>query len=87
MDSAPSPQMSQVPATGATPDQTALEVTGVNTLRFLSVNAVEPAKSSYPGLPMGAALMAYVLRTQFLRHNLANLHWLDRDRFVLCRPQ
>jgi len=55
----------------------------VNTIRFLSVDAVEKAKSGHPGLPMGAAPMAYVLWTRFLRHNPANPSWWDRDRFVL----
>ena len=52
-------------------------------IRFLSVDMVERADSGHPGLPMGAAPMAYVLWTRFLRHNPANPHWWDRDRFVL----
>lgn len=55
----------------------------VNTIRFLSVDMVETANSGHPGLPMGAAPMAYVLWTRFLRHNPKNPHWWDRDRFVL----
>jgi transketolase len=55
----------------------------VNTIRFLSVDAVEKANSGHPGLPMGAAPMAYVLWTRFLRHNPANPRWFNRDRFVL----
>ena len=55
----------------------------VNTIRFLSVDAVENANSGHPGLPMGAAPMAYVLWTRFLKHNPANPGWEDRDRFVL----
>lgn len=55
----------------------------VNTLRFLSVDAVQRADSGHPGLPLGAAPMAYVLWTRFLRHNPANPSWLNRDRFVL----
>jgi transketolase len=55
----------------------------VNTLRFLSVDAVQKADSGHPGLPLGAAPMAYVLWTRFLRHSPANPAWLDRDRFVL----
>jgi transketolase len=55
----------------------------INTIRFLSVDAVERANSGHPGLPMGAAAMAYVLWTRFLRHNPANPRWPDRDRFVL----
>src|SRR5262245_36416488 len=55
----------------------------INTIRFLSVDAVQRANSGHPGLPMGAAAMAYVLWTRFLRHNPANPEWPDRDRFVL----
>jgi transketolase len=55
----------------------------INTIRFLAVDAVQKANSGHPGLPMGAAAMAYVLWTRFLRHNPANPRWPDRDRFVL----
>ncbi|MGC1818615.1 MAG: transketolase, partial [Casimicrobiaceae bacterium] len=55
----------------------------VNTLRFLSVDAVQKADSGHPGLPLGAAPMACVLWTRLLKHNPANPHWFDRDRFVL----
>ncbi|KPJ77543.1 MAG: transketolase [Deltaproteobacteria bacterium SG8_13] len=55
----------------------------VNTIRMLSADGVEKAKSGHPGMPMGAAAMAYVLWTRFLRHNPANPGWPDRDRFVL----
>ena len=55
----------------------------VDTLRFLSVDMVQKADSGHPGLPLGAAPMAYVLWTKFLKHNPANPHWPDRDRFVL----
>ncbi|MFC3109773.1 transketolase [Undibacterium arcticum] len=55
----------------------------VNTLRFLSVDAVQQANSGHPGLPLGAAPMAYVLWTRFLKHHPVNPHWFDRDRFVL----
>lgn len=55
----------------------------VNTLRFLSVDMVQKANSGHPGLPLGAAPMAYVLWTRWLKHNPANPHWADRDRFVL----
>lgn len=55
----------------------------VNTLRFLSVDAVEKAGSGHPGLPMGAAAMAYVLWTRFLKFNPDDPDWCDRDRFVL----
>jgi transketolase len=55
----------------------------VNTLRFLSVDMVQKANSGHPGLPLGAAPMAYVLWTRWLSHNPRNPHWVDRDRFVL----
>jgi len=55
----------------------------INTLRFLAVDAVEKAKSGHPGLPLGAAPMAYVLWDRFLRHNPENPSWPNRDRFVL----
>src|SRR5579859_4508582 len=65
-----------------TPDP-ALDEICVNTLRFLSVDMVEKADSGHPGLPMGAAAMAYALWTSFLKHNPADPAWFDRDRFVL----
>ena len=55
----------------------------INTIRFLSVDAVQKANSGHPGLPLGAAPMAYVLWIRFLRHNPVNPQWFDRDRFVL----
>ncbi len=55
----------------------------INTIRFLSADAVQQANSGHPGLPMGAAAMAYVLWTRHLRHNPADPTWLGRDRFVL----
>src|SRR5438128_2422680 len=55
----------------------------VNTIRTLSIDAVEKAHSGHPGLPLGAAAMAYVLWTRFLHHNPANPNWPDRDRFIL----
>ncbi|HMC83206.1 MAG TPA: transketolase, partial [Candidatus Polarisedimenticolia bacterium] len=55
----------------------------INTVRTLAMDAVEKANSGHPGLPMGAAAMAYVLWTRFLRHNPANPAWPARDRFVL----
>jgi transketolase len=55
----------------------------INTIRFLSVDAVQKAKSGHPGMPMGAAPMAYVLWTRMLKHNPRNPGWFDRDRFVL----
>jgi transketolase len=60
-----------------------LEELCVNTIRFLSVDAVEKAKSGHPGSPMGMADMAFVLWTEFLRHDPKEPRWQDRDRFVL----
>ena len=60
-----------------------LDELSINTLRFLSVDAVQKANSGHPGLPLGAAAMAYVLWTRFLKHHPANPGWFDRDRFVL----
>ena len=55
----------------------------INTLRFLSVDMVQKANSGHPGLPLGAAPMAYVLWTHWLKVNPRNPNWLNRDRFVL----
>jgi len=60
-----------------------LDQLSINTIRFLSVDAVQKADSGHPGLPLGAAAMAYTLWTRFLRHNPSNPHWSNRDRFVL----
>ena len=60
-----------------------LDELSINTIRFLSLDAVERANSGHPGLPLGAASMAYVLWTRFLKHNPKNPGWFDRDRFVL----
>ncbi|WP_432471692.1 transketolase [Amphritea sp. HPY] len=54
-----------------------------NAIRALSMDAVQKAKSGHPGAPMGMADIAEVLWNDFLKHNPANPHWLDRDRFVL----
>jgi transketolase len=55
----------------------------VNTIRFLSVDAVQKANSGHPGLPLDAAPMGYVLWSRFLKHNPRDPLWFDRDRFVL----
>ncbi len=60
-----------------------LDRLAVNTIRFLAVDMVEKAHSGHPGLPLGAAPMAYVLWDRFLRHNPRNPRWFNRDRFVL----
>jgi transketolase len=61
----------------------ALDNLCINTIRFLSADAVQAANSGHPGMPMGAAAMAYALWTRFLKHNPADPLWFDRDRFVL----
>ncbi|HEX9829183.1 MAG TPA: transketolase [Bacteroidota bacterium] len=55
----------------------------MNTIRTLAMDAVQKAKSGHPGLPMGAAPMAYVLWTRHLKHNPNNPKWFNRDRFIL----
>jgi transketolase len=66
------------PATGEE-----LHLLCINTIRTLAMDAVEKAKSGHPGAPMGAAAMAFVLWTEFLKHNPTDPRWPDRDRFVL----
>jgi len=67
-----------VPATTAS-----LETLCINTLRGLAIDMVQSANSGHPGLPLGAAPMAYALWTRHLRHNPGNPKWADRDRFIL----
>src|SRR6266536_4172528 len=55
----------------------------INTIRTLTLDAVQKAESGHPGLPLGAAPMAYVLWSRFLRHNPTNPRWENRDRFLL----
>lgn len=55
----------------------------VNTIRFLSVDAVEKATSGHPGLPMGCAPVGHVLYDEVMRYNPKNPYWFNRDRFVL----
>jgi transketolase len=60
-----------------------LEQAAVNTIRVLSVDAVQKANSGHPGMPMGAAPMGHVLWTRHLKFNPKNPHWANRDRFIL----
>jgi transketolase len=60
-----------------------LQLRAINTIRFLSADAVQQANSGHPGLPMGAAAMAHTLWTRHLRHNPLNPKWPGRDRFIL----
>jgi len=66
--------------TDATPE---LDQLCINTIRALTIDAVQKAKSGHPGLPLGAAPMAYVLWTRFMRYNPRNPKWENRDRFLL----
>ncbi|MGF1460139.1 MAG: transketolase [Leptolyngbyaceae cyanobacterium] len=60
-----------------------LDAICVNSIRFLAIDAVQKANSGHPGLPMGAAPMAYVLWDKLMRFNPKNPQWFNRDRFVL----
>lgn len=62
---------------------TTLDQLSVNTIRTLSIDSINRANSGHPGLPMGAAPMAYSLWTKHLKHNPGNAQWFNRDRFVL----
>ncbi len=67
----------------STSGEAELDQLSINTIRGLAMDATQKANSGHPGLPMGAAPMAYVLWTRFLRHNPRNADWPNRDRFVL----
>ncbi len=67
----------------ATQSTKSVEELCINSIRFLAVDAVEKAKSGHPGLPMGAAPMAFVLWDRFMRYNPKNPKWFNRDRFIL----
>ncbi len=60
-----------------------MEQLAINSLRILSVDAIEKAKSGHPGLPLGAAAVAYQLWYKHMKHSPKNAFWIDRDRFVL----
>ncbi|MDR4927919.1 transketolase [Peribacillus simplex] len=60
-----------------------LDALSINTIRTLSIDAIEKANSGHPGMPMGAAPMAYKLWTEYMNHNPKNPDWFNRDRFVL----
>ncbi len=63
--------------------QQTIEQLSINTIRTLSLDAVQKAESGHPGLPLGCAPMAYILWTKFLKFNPKNPHWFNRDRFIL----
>jgi transketolase len=65
------------------PGLSALDEFCIQTIRFLSMEAVQKANSGHPGMPMGMAPAAYVLWTKYMKHNPANPKWHNRDRFVL----
>ncbi len=67
----------------ATATGTALDELCVDTIRTLSIDAVQKANSGHPGAPMALAPLAYVLYTRIMRHNPLNPDWIDRDRFIL----
>ncbi len=69
--------------TSATPCATVDHTACINTIRTLSIDAVQAANSGHPGAPMGLAPAAYVLWTRMMKHNPSNPGWADRDRFVL----
>ncbi|SIS37373.1 transketolase [Salimicrobium flavidum] len=60
-----------------------IEAQSINTIRTLTIDAVEKASSGHPGMPMGTAPLAYKLWTEFMNHNPKNADWFNRDRFVL----
>lgn len=60
-----------------------IDALSVNSIRTLSIDAIEKANSGHPGITMGAAPMAYTLWTRFMNHNPKNPNWFNRDRFVL----
>jgi len=62
---------------------TSVETQAINAIRTLSMDAIETAENGHPGLPLGAAPMAYVIWQEFLKHNPRDPQWPDRDRFVL----
>jgi transketolase len=64
-------------------NKTELDQLSINTIRCLAMDAVQKANSGHPGLPMGAAAMAYVLWTRFLKHHPLKPRWPNRDRFIL----
>jgi len=66
-----------------TETRTGLHELCINTIRTLSMDAVQKANSGHPGAPMALAPLAYVLYTRTMKHNPANADWFDRDRFVL----
>src|SRR5215213_7510143 len=75
--------MTLAPALKLSPETSAAPKDMANAIRVLAIDAVEKAKSGHPGLPMGAADVATVLFTRFLKFDASRPDWPDRDRFVL----
>lgn len=63
--------------------QNEIELLGINTIRTLAMDAIQKANSGHPGMPMGCAPIAYLLYTKIMKHNPANPHWFNRDRFII----
>lgn len=76
-------QLDKLPKLPRHPSQTELDELCINTIRCLSIDAIQKAKSGHPGMPMGMAPAAYLLWSKFLKHNPRNPKWVNRDRFVL----
>ncbi len=76
-------QLNQISRLPRHPSQTELDELCINTIRCLTIDAIQNAKSGHPGMPMGMAPAGYVLWTKLLQHNPANPKWANRDRFVL----
>ena len=77
--------MTETTDAGTDQEATSIDALAINTIRTLAMDAVQKANSGHPGTPMALAPLAYVLYTQVMRHNPANPHWPNRDRFVLSR--
>ena len=71
-----------MPSATAPKKKTDIAQLSINAIRFLSVDAVEKAKSGHPGTPMALAPIAYTLYTKIMKHNPKNPYWANRDRFV-----
>src|ERR1700676_3599660 len=68
---------------GETVPNSAVDEKRINTIRMLSIDAVQKANSGHPGMPLGAAATAYTLWSRHMRFNPKDPNWFDRDRFVL----
>ena len=66
-----------------TTDTRTLDELCINTIRTLSIDAVQKANSGHPGAPLGLAPLAYLLYTRVMKHNPSDPDWADRDRFIL----